>query len=315
MSNRPDRYIRIRDAIFRPKPSNWTPHLGLGLSLLTFHFATVTVIPLFVNTPALLPLVAASRAMLLAPLVLPYIVPQSWGTLHAHPHQAYKEYSILFRYASLASLVLHGKSTIIGLAYNAPNEHYHRHSIHLPFDVEKRSSWERTTSAFGRILGATSDHPLVSGAGADVLLSAISLGLWAAVRATDLQDILTSAVPFYRRPGAKSEDTPEVTSVVTRNKAKALAKATGSQAGDSVGRQSTRRKGRPRKSKQDTESIRSEAAYEPTASEAASVLEGDVLPEAGNLDWEAAALIWGFIVAGGLGVGSAGVLGGECIAR
>lgn len=272
----------------------------------------MTAVPLFVNTPALLPLVVAGRATLLAPLALPYLVPDSWGTLHAHPHQAYREYSVLFRYASFASLALHGKATIVGLAFNAPDEHYHRHSIHLPFDVEKRSSWERTTSAFGRIIGATSDHPIVSGAGADVLLSAVSLGLWAAVRATDLQDILISAIPFYKRPGDTPQDNVPATPVSTR---KVKGRAAGSQSGESVGRQSTRRKGRGRKSKQDTESIRSDALYEPTASEAASVLEGDVLPEPGHLDWEAAALIWGFIAAGGLGVGSAGVLGGECIAR
>lgn len=258
----------------------------------------------------------AGRGLLLAPLIVPYVVPQSWGTLHSHPHQAYKEYSVLFRYASLASLALHAKATLLGLAYSTPAEYYHRHSIHLPFDVEKRSSWERTTSAFGRILGATSDHPLVSGAGADVLLSAISLGLWAAVRATDLHDILTLAVPFYERPGDKpQEDTIQTSTMVTRNNAKGQPSATSSQSGESVGRPSTQRKTRSRKSKQEIESTQHDAAYEPTASEAASVVEGDILPEAGNLDWEAAALIWGFIVAGGLGVGSAGVLGGECIAR
>lgn len=255
---------------------------------------------------------ATSRGLLLAPVVLPYVIPQSWGTVHAHSHQAYKKYSVLFKYTALISFVLHGKATVLGLAYNAPDAHYHRHSIHLPFDTEQRSSWERTSSAFGRILSATADHPLVGGAGLDVLLSAISIGLWAAVRATDLQDILASTIPFYQRAGNEPVVPIASTPIATRSKARAVA---GSQSGDSIGRQSTRRQGRARKSKQDTESVKSDAAYEPTTSEAASLVEGDVLPEPGSLDWEAAALIWGSIVAGGLGVGSAGVLGGECIAR
>jgi hypothetical protein len=288
------------------------------LAVLTLHFATVFATPLFVNTPAVLPFVIAGRVLLLVPLALPYIIPQSWGTLHAHPHQAYRDYSVLFKYASLASLALHAKATILGLAFNAPDEHYHRHSIYLPFDTEKRSSWERTTSAFGRILSATSDHPLVTGAGADVLLSTLTLGLWAAVRATNLQDILASAIPFYERAGDtdKAEEEPDqITPIVTRKSTRSKANAASSQSGESVGRHSTRRKGRSRKSKQDSESTRSDAAYEPTTSEAASAVEGDILPGAGTLDWEAAALIWGFIALGGLGVGSAGVLGGECIAR
>lgn len=43
-------------------------------------------------------------------------------------------------------------------------------------------------------------------------------------------------------------------------------------------------------------------------------VEGDSLP-AEDLDWEAAALAWGLTAAGGLGCGSAGVFGGECISR
>lgn len=308
------RYIRIRDSIFRQKPTNWTLHPAFNLFLIAAQFAILVATPLFVSTPALLPLVVTSRVLLLSPLALPYLAPESWGRVHAHPHQAYRKYSTLFQWASFGSFILYGKATALGLAFNAPGAHHHRHTIPIPFDVEERPAWERTTTAFGRILRATSDHPVVRGAGLDVLLSALSLGLWAAVRATDLQDILASIIPFYQRAGDKIQSSLESSPTATRAKSKAAA-AAGSQSGDSVGRQSTRRKGRSRKSKQDTEGTRSDAAYEPTTSEAASLVEGDILPEAGNLDWEAAAAIWGFIIVGGLGVGSAGVLGGECIVR
>lgn len=54
--------------------------------------------------------------------------------------------------------------------------------------------------------------------------------------------------------------------------------------------------------------------YKPSSAVAASVAEGDVIP-VDRLDWESAALAWGLTAFGGLGCGSAGVFGGECIAR
>jgi hypothetical protein len=306
------RYIRLRGSIFRQKPTNWTLHPAFNLVVLIAQLAIQVATPLFVATPVLVPLVVTSRLLLLAPLAFPYLAPESWGTIHAHPHQAYRKYASLFQLVSFGSFALHGKATAVGLAFNAPNAHHHRHMIPIPFDVKETPAWEQTTTAFGRILRATSDHPVVRGVGLDVMLSALSLGLWAAVRATDLQDILTSIVPFYHRAEDKTQKALEDSSPATRSKTTGSAAA--SQAGDTTGRQSTRRKSRrSRKSKQVPEGP--DAAYEPTTSEAASLVEGDVVPEAGTLDWETAAAIWGLVVVGGLGVGSAGALGGECIAR
>lgn len=81
-----------------------------------------------------------------------------------------------------------------------------------------------------------------------------------------------------------------------------------------------RRRGRPRKVKQEEPEPEPEPeqiadpTYEPTPQQAAQVVEGDSLPDE-DLDWEVAALAWGITALGGLGCGSAGVYGGECISR
>lgn len=249
-----------------------------------------------VNTPHLKAVVLASRGLAMAPLVLPYVIPASWGSTHTKPHETYRVYTRLFKMISLASFVLHGQATLEGLAHSTPDAYYHRHSDYLPFDIESRSAWERTTSGFGRILGATADHPVVSGAGCDVLLSALSLGLWAAVRTTGLQDILACTVPGHVGSHANNSE----------------AEQDGHKSTPAVAR---RRDGLRSGGKYKIDRDSSEEPYEPTPTVAASVTEGDVLPEAGDYDWESTALVWGMTILGGLGTGSAGILGGECIAR
>lgn len=301
-----NRYVRIRDAIFTPKPAHWTPHPLLYFLILVPRLATIALSTFVANTPLFNTVYVAGRASTLAPLVLPYVVPKSWGKIHQGPHEVYDTYEKLFKTIAIASLALHAKATVIGLAYNAPDAHYHRHSIHLPFDTETRSPWERTTSAFGRILEATSDHPVVRGVGWDVLLSALSIGLWASVRSTDPSSILASTIPFY---GRQSSDADESNGDSTKEAGGKKAITSGSQTTKSDEPSTPRRRGRPRKIKEE------DPAYEPTASEAADIAEGDVLPGSGETGWDSTALAWGLTVLGGLGVGSAGVFGAECIAR
>ncbi|KAH6849788.1 hypothetical protein B0I37DRAFT_96914 [Chaetomium sp. MPI-CAGE-AT-0009] len=54
--------------------------------------------------------------------------------------------------------------------------------------------------------------------------------------------------------------------------------------------------------------------YEPAPAVQAEVGLGDAMPE-DDFDWESASLAWGVTVLGGLGLGSAAVLGAECLAR
>jgi hypothetical protein len=306
--------VRWKNAIFPPKPINWKPHVFLYFSIFTLNFAVLSAMPLLANTPSLKYLVLAARALTYAPLALPNLIPVSWGVQHSHPHEAYATYTKLFKFISTAAFLLHVRATIVGLAYNAPAAFEHRHSIHLPFDVERRSSLERASGAFGRLLGATADHPVVGGIGRDVLLSALSIGLWAAVRAIDVSGVLASTIPLYE---LHRDDVDELLiepaaspAVKKRSKPKAITTGIhGTHEVDEKG--SVRRRGRPRKSKDGED-----AQYEPTPSEAASAAEGDSLPGGDHvIDYEATALAWGLTTVGGLGVGSAGVLGGECIAR
>lgn len=259
-----------------------------------------------INTPNFKTVVLAGRCLAMAPLILPYIIPARWGSTHKRPHETYGTYTVLFQVASLSSFALHTRATFNGLEYSAPDAYFHRHSLHFPFDVERRAAWERTTSPFGRILAATADHPVVSGAGFDVLLSAASLGLWAAVRATSFKDILACALPGFSDSNVENsesdsgDDEPEEADTHDETPAPSPTK---------------RKRGRPVKNKQRSEAEGNDATYEPAPSEAASIAEGDVLPEEGEFHWESTALVWGLTILGGLGAGSAGILGGECIAR
>ena len=278
------------------------------------NFTAIGLYSILVNTPSLSTAILTVRALTLAPLVLPYIVPQGFGTVHTHPHEAYSQYSSLFKFISLASLVLHGKATLLGLAHAAPDAYFHRHSIFFPFDTERRSAWERTTGGFGRILGAMADHPVVARVGWDVLLSALSMGMWSAARSQDASAILACSVPLMSLPEHGDLDgNGEASKAKSPKRIKARA-STGSSGGDEHESGSARRRGRPRKSTSGDDDG-DDAAYEPTASELAGIVEGDALPGAGEIGWESTALVWGLTTLGGLGVGSAGVFGAECVAR
>jgi hypothetical protein len=280
--------------------------------VLVLNLGAIGLAPLFEGTPAFQTITTTARVLSFIPVTLPHILPASWGSVHGKPHDTYKSYSGLFRLILVSSVLLHGKATIVGLAYNAPESQVHRHSIHLPFDVEKRSAWERTTSAFGRILTATSDHPVVRKIGWDVLISGASLGLWAAVRVTDVLHVLTYTDSEHSHPEAEDEEESQALSEKKPRGVKAaLRSASGTDSGSGH-----RRRGRHQAAKAQPEPAAEEdSAYVPTPSEMAAVAEGDVLPGAGEEGWESAALAWGLAALGGLGVASAAVHGGECIAR
>jgi hypothetical protein len=178
------------------KPKNWFPHLSLLLVPLALNYLATLWLPSTAGTASFPTAVALTRALTLAPLILPAIAPTSWGTVHADPHDGYRGITRLFNLISVASALLHAKTTVSALLYNLPDSHRHRHSIKLPFDTEKRSKWERTATAVEHVLGSLTDHPAVAAAGRDALLCALSLGLWAAVRGTDVGGMLRAMWPF-----------------------------------------------------------------------------------------------------------------------
>jgi hypothetical protein len=139
------KWTRIRDAILPPKPTNWCPHPILFLGVIFLNAVSLFVLPYTTGTDSFVSTILFARLSTFLPLIIPQVVPVSWGTVHPHPHDAYSSFTTLFRLLSFTSLVLHGKATFLGLRYNLPGSHYHRHSRFLPWDIEERS----TVSIFG----------------------------------------------------------------------------------------------------------------------------------------------------------------------
>jgi len=231
-----------------------------------------------------------------------------------HPHNAHSAYTGLYRAISIMSFLLHGKSTVFALLFNAPDSSYHRHSILHPFQKEHRSAVERSSTAVNRVLGAIGDHPAVSAVGWDVLLSGLSVGLWAAIRGLDVQDILRSiGLSYSPRPRTVSSQ-PRKASTSKTESAQTPARRRGGRPkkadttdndDDSALASPTKRRTRSRKN---TES-EADKAYKP---DEIVREEGDEVEE---VDWEVGALAWGLIAAFGLGSGSAAVFGAETTAR
>lgn len=192
------------------KPDNWFPKLPVLLAPLVFNYGVLSWLPYAAGTSWFPTAVALTKLLTLAPLVLSALAPVSWGTVSQEPHDAYGSITRLFNVISAASALLHAKTTVTSLLYNLPGSYKHRHSIKIPFDTEKRSQWERTATAVERVLGAMADHPAVAAAGKDVLLCALGIGLWAAVRAIDVAGMLRSvAVPAHHKLVAPPPRTPE----------------------------------------------------------------------------------------------------------
>jgi hypothetical protein len=147
-----------------------------------------------------------SRALPFSFLVLPYIIPESWGVVHSHPHDTHYTYTTLFRTISTTSSLLHFKSSLVALFNNTPESTYYRHSLLHPFKEEHRSALNRSSTALSQIFGAILEHPAIAAVGTDVLLSGLSLGIWAAIRGLDPQEMLGSSVPFLPRTQKELEN-------------------------------------------------------------------------------------------------------------
>ena len=142
---------------------------------------------------------ALSRFLPFVPISLSYILPESFGTVNTHPHATYSTYTTIFRTIAAISVLLHLKATASALFYNTPESHYHRHSLLHPFREEHRSTLNRGYTAVSRLLGAVNEHPAASAVGWDVMLSGLSLGIWAAVRGLEPKKMLSSTTLFMKR--------------------------------------------------------------------------------------------------------------------
>jgi hypothetical protein len=194
------------ERIIRTKPEGFLPSPYLYIFLLLSTFTTVFLIPFASNTPSFMTVSMLSRALPISFLMLPYVVPASWGIIHTHPHSAHYTYTTLFQIISVISAFFHLKTTVFALFYNTPENYYYRHSLLHPFKEEHHSALNRGYTAVGRLFGAIREHPAVGAVGWDVILSGLSLGVWAAVRGLDAKEMLGSSMVFMKRTERELED-------------------------------------------------------------------------------------------------------------
>lgn len=279
------------EKIVPQRANNWLPSSGFYIALLLFGHGAMFLTPFAANTSSFGKIALLSVSLPFAPLLLPYVIPEHWGTTYDHPHKAHSSCMGVFRSISVISSILHFRTTGLALLHNTPENHYYRHSILHPLEKIHRSNTNRIFKALERVLGSIADHPAVGSVGYDVLLSGLSLGTWSAIRALDGNEILRVVIPWMNKSS---------TGVKVKEEVESTAKSTDISP--------LRRRGRPRKSTKSQQ----DTTYVPTPSTYAGATEGD---QDGDEDWEISALTWGIVSAAGLGVGSAAVYGAEMTAR
>lgn len=195
MSNQPRVMTRLAKLRKRAKnkPENWCPSPLVYLGSIGLSYLAVFLTPIAHDTTTFIPVTILSRILPFAPLALPYLVPESWGTVHPHPHARSSRYTNLFRLTSLISFILYAKATSYAIIYNDPGTHHHPTLLH-PLHMEDINTLERTSTTINRILSAAfssrGTNPLMGKIGWDVLLSGLTIGVWAMIRGTEPTDIL-----------------------------------------------------------------------------------------------------------------------------
>ncbi|KAH8658687.1 hypothetical protein BGZ60DRAFT_531372 [Tricladium varicosporioides] len=338
-------YHRLVDNIVKTKPEAFLPHPALYITLLFTNYAAIFFAPYAANTSSFMAVTLVSKILPFFYLALPYMIPNSWAIVNSHPHAHHTSYSTLFQSISFFSALLHFKSTVNVLGYSAAVSYNHRHALLRPFTNDNPSTRNRFAVPLNRLLTAITEHPAVSAGGYDMLLSGLSLGIWAAIRGLDGNRMITSILPLAKFQQAVEEVAADVTEELTSIKEEVQEAVIKEEKPEPP---ATRRRGRPRKvepehtpeperasvvssaptprrrgrplkqKSEPKEAIEANVSgksandtpYKPEARE--KLEEGDeYIPE----DWESAALAWGMIVVSGLGVGSAGVYGAEIMNR
>lgn len=195
------RRFRFSDFLKRTLPKNpdgFLPKPALYISLLLASVALISFIPSAANTSAFMAVTRIAGLLPYSFLILPYVVPTSWGIIPTHPHESRSTYLTLFRTMTFLSAFLHARSTLLALFTDTPQSTHYRHSLLHPFkdQEEHRSFVDRSYIAMSRVFGAIGEHPAVGSVGWDVLLTGLSIGLWAAIRGLDVQQILDMNVPL-----------------------------------------------------------------------------------------------------------------------
>ncbi|CAF9931090.1 MAG: hypothetical protein GOMPHAMPRED_005825 [Gomphillus americanus] len=298
------RLVATRDHYLPPKPSNWTPAPLVSLIPLVLTVVHTTLLSFASNTTAFHSLLNLLLVDVFLPVLLPVVLPRSWGsttTTHHHHTKSLTAFSIL-------SLGLHIFTTFIAIIYNDPGAHRHRHSVLFFRKDSDRSQAARTATAFGKIAGAIFDHPAVGRIGSDVLLVSITLATWAAVRGLDPRQILRAAGWASK---SELERAAQVKNLVVQEVQSLMHSAVNDNEDTLPETPSPRRsakKSTAAKKIEDGEAPGEKGAGARSFPESAVAVRGE---DEAEIDWESGALAWGMMVLGGLGCGVAGVLGAD----
>ncbi|KAF2092469.1 hypothetical protein NA57DRAFT_50282 [Rhizodiscina lignyota] len=245
----------------------FTPHLPSALTLLTFQ-------------RWILPLLRANISI---------IVPKALKHRFNSTGAARRSYTPLFSILAVFALVMHIQQTFLAFGENTPR---HRRS-HFRFiwghqeADQSYGSLERAGLAAGKVLDVLHTHPAISAAAWDVLLSAFSFCIYAAVRGIDPSGMLKySLAPWLKlHDHAEEHETSSATKMDEPSKSKRGRKPSSSA----------------------SNALTSSAKAVADAKVVHNVVESEDAATAG----EAAALGWGLFVLGGLGVLSAAVCGAD----
>lgn len=193
------------------------PKPAIHVVLLALTYSTLFLVPFASNTPSFLAVTAVTQVLPFIPLSLPYILPQSLGTVHIQPHATYSTYTTIFCTIAATSALLHLKSSALVLFSNTTDSRYYRHSLLHPFKEEYRSALNHGYTVFGRVLGAFNEHPAVGAVGWDVILSGLSLGIWAVIRGLEPKKMLGSTVPLLKHVDPLVEEAEDTASSSAEN--------------------------------------------------------------------------------------------------
>lgn len=157
-------------------------------------FLIAMLIPITSNTIFFMPLSLAFRYSAFLPLGLIYMLPD-WGIMDPRSDDDMQAaYNALFCVFALLSGSLYYNSTLAALLQNTTESRSFLHRMTREGD----SPLEGSPSVANKIFAAIGDHPVVNAAVWDVLLSGLSLGVWASARDLDLCDILSRCCHYAR---------------------------------------------------------------------------------------------------------------------
>ena len=277
-------------------------------------------------------------------------MPQRFRVSYENVHLAHRSYANIFAAISVFALGSYAWFTGAAILDNTPELHLHHRSIfswpfHFRASQPEATHLQQIETAVNRVLGALGDHPAVNAVGWDVLLSAISLGMWCIVHGVDVDGIIECSIwPGHtsskhgqqkdhelkhvsfdhaikdedgdtalpsptKKPRGRPKKVDKDPSGATKASSKAAQKA---EETVSIATPKRRTRKRSHQSHDDAEDTEDED-YVPDRTTAAELEHLDHEEDHGGAVAEAGALVWGLCALGGLGVGTAAALGSEVV--